>query len=134
MQFHSNDIFDGTGFYARYQFVDERNSLKNRLKFSTSNGLRTMSSFCLVFILFLFSSYFLVPFHNFHSSYCPFIRHLKFKELKWHKKLEDYYSIRCMRFDRTAIYVSAKIRIEIRFHRNFPDQGLNWIYRMAFKV
>lgn len=24
MQFQSNDIFDGTGFYAHYQFYDQR--------------------------------------------------------------------------------------------------------------
>lgn len=26
MQFHTNDIFDGTGFYAHYQFLDLRKS------------------------------------------------------------------------------------------------------------
>ena len=56
MQFHSNEIFDGTGFYARYQFLNERTLLKliehrivviislsdtsqnNRLKWNTFSG------------------------------------------------------------------------------------------------
>ncbi|KAI1706326.1 CUB domain-containing protein [Ditylenchus destructor] len=37
MQFSTNDIFDGTGFYAHYQFLDEQSSQK-KAKFTTNTN------------------------------------------------------------------------------------------------
>ncbi|KAL3110030.1 hypothetical protein niasHT_015633 [Heterodera trifolii] len=37
MQFHTNAIFDGTGFYARYQFLHEK-PLKSRVKLAPTGG------------------------------------------------------------------------------------------------
>ncbi|KAI6182576.1 Suppressor of lurcher protein 1 [Aphelenchoides bicaudatus] len=38
MQFFANDIFDATGFYAHYQFLDQRTSKSNRVKLTSSNS------------------------------------------------------------------------------------------------
>uniref|UniRef100_A0A915DRB9 CUB domain-containing protein n=2 Tax=Ditylenchus dipsaci TaxID=166011 RepID=A0A915DRB9_9BILA len=38
MQFRTNDMFDGTGFYAHYQFLDEQISQKKRAKFTASSN------------------------------------------------------------------------------------------------
>ncbi|KAI6203092.1 Suppressor of lurcher protein 1 [Aphelenchoides besseyi] len=52
MQFFANDIFDATGFYAHYQFLDQKTSQVNRVKLTSSFGMRPLTSYLSSLTLF----------------------------------------------------------------------------------